>query len=132
LIVVDTSVWVAGFRGDLAVVAELRRLLDDDLAALAGPVRMELLAGARVGELGQLRRVLGAVPTYAPADAEWARVERWIDVAVARGQRFGVVDLLIGATAAEHAASVWSLDDDFERMAKLRLVKLHRPKRARR
>lgn len=130
MIVVDTSVWVAGFRGDASVVGELGRLLDEDLAALAAPVRLELLAGARRGEVGRLRRVLGALPTFVPGDAEWARVDRHVDVAVARGERFGVVDLLIAATAAARSAPVWSLDADFERMAKLRFVKLHRPKRA--
>ncbi len=129
MIFVDTSVWVDAFRGGPAI-AELSRLLDDDAAALALPVRLELLAGARKGDLGRLRRVLGAVPTFAPVDSTWARVESWLDAAVQGAQRFGVVDLLIAATAAAQSSSIWSLDADFERMAKLRFVKLHRPRRA--
>jgi predicted nucleic acid-binding protein len=129
MIVVDSSVWVAGFRGDALVVAELSRILDADAAALTTPVRLELLSGSRKGELGRLKRVLGAVPTYEPTSLTWRRVEDWIEVGTRTGHRFGVMDLVIASTAKEHDASIWSLDEDFERMAKLRFVKLHRPKR---
>lgn len=128
MIVVDTSVWVQGFRGETRIQTELGRLLDADLAALVSPVRLELLEGCRAAERARLRRVLGAVPTYVPADSAWARVEAWLGDAAKAAQRFGVVDLLIGATAREHRASVWSLDADFDRMARLRFVKLHRPR----
>ena len=132
MIVVDSSVWVAAFRGDAAIGAELARLLDDDLAALTSPVRLELLGGSKPGEFSQLRRVLGAVPSFVPSVNGWKKVETWVEKATRVGQRFGVMDLLIAATAEEHRASVWSLDSDFERMAKLRFVKLHRPRRGRR
>ena len=132
MIVVDTSVWVAAFRGDARIGAELARLLDADQAALTSPVRLELLGGSRPSELSQLRRVLGAVPSFVPSLDGWKRVEKWLEKTIRAGQRFGVMDLLIGATAEEHRASVWSLDLDFERMASLRLVRLHRPHRSRR
>lgn len=131
MIVVDSSVWVAAFRGDGPIVRELTRLLDVDLAAMASPVRLELLGGAKPREIVQLRRVLGAVPTFVPSLAEWQKLEGWVEKAARSGERFGVMDLLIGATADERHASVWSLDTDFERMAKLRFVKLHRPRLAR-
>jgi predicted nucleic acid-binding protein len=128
VIVVDSSVWVAGFRGDRHVTKELTRVIDDDLAALAIPIRLELLVGSRRGETGRLKRVLGALPTYIPLATTWRRVEGWVDLAAKAGQRFGVMDLLIASTAKDHGASVWSLDDDFERMAKLRFIKVHRPR----
>lgn len=128
MIVVDTSVWVAAFRGDPGAGRELARLLDADLAALASPVRLELLGGSKPGDYARLRRVLGAVPTFVPSTGGWRTVEGWVEKAARAGQRFGVMDLLIGATADEHRASVWSLDTDFERMAALRFIKLHRPR----
>ena len=131
MIVVDSSVWVAAFRGDPVTARELARLLDADLAALVSPVRLELLGGSKPKDYAQLRRVLGAVPTLVPSSATWRQVEAWVEKSKRAGHRFGVMDLLIGATAAEQRASVWSLDADFERMATLRFVKLHRP-RARR
>ena len=55
----------------------------------------------------------------------WALVEKWVDRGGDAGQRFGVADLLIGAIAAERGASVWSLDADFARMERLKLVSRH-------
>ena len=130
MIVVDTSVWVEGFRGAARIQTELTRLIDADLVALVSQVRLELLEGCRPAERVQLRRVLGAVPTFVPMPSTWTRVEEWIGSAAKTAQRFGVVDLLIGATAREHHASIWSLDSEFDRMARLRFVKIHRPRAA--
>lgn len=131
MIVVDSSVWIAGFRGDPHVMPELARILDEDIAALAAPIRLELLGGSRRGELARLKYVLSAVPSYVPTSKTWQRIEGWVESAAKAGQRFGVMDLLIASTAKDHDASIWSLDDDFERMAKLRFVKPHRPRKAR-
>lgn len=48
-----------------------------------------------------------------------------MDRAGVAGERFGFGDLLIGALAAETGSLVWSLDADFGRMDRLRLVELY-------
>lgn len=126
MILVDTSVWVAALRGRAAEAAELGRLLDEDAVLLAAPVRIEILSGASVRDRRRLRRLLSALPTVAPDESTWDRLDRWVDVAGAAGQRFGFADLLIGALGAQAGARLWSLDSDFLRMAKLGFVDLHR------
>lgn len=128
MIVVDTSVWVATFRSAESPLAPvLRRLLDDDEVALAVPVRIELLSGASAADRPRLRRALSALPVVYPTDATWVLIDDWIERAGRSGQRFGFGDLLIAALASELGALVWSLDEDFARMGRLRFVDAYEP-----
>ena len=92
---------------------------------MVAPVRVELLSGASRQDVTRLRRVLSALPLWLPTEATWSTMDTWAQRGGARGQRFGVGDLLVGAIAAEHGAPVWSLDADFVRMRRLGFVHLH-------
>ena len=126
MIVVDTSVWVAFFRGSPRSTGErLKALLDDDQVAMPVPVRVEILGGARSENLVQLRRLLSALPTLYPTEQAWVRMEAWAARSARAGQRFGVGDLLIASLAAEQRLPLWSLDRDFDRMARLGFIEIH-------
>lgn len=129
MIFVDTSVWVAALRSRQGPAAvQLSALLDRDEVALAAPVRVEILAGASRHDLPRLRRTLSALPVFHPDASAWDRIDVWIDRAVAAGQRFGFADLLIASVAAVRQCLLWSLDADFERMARLGFVETYRPR----
>jgi predicted nucleic acid-binding protein len=126
VIVVDTSVWVTALRNRASPEAErLSALLDADEVALPVPVRLELLSGASRRDVGRLRRALSSLPLLYPTDDTWRLMNDWVDRASAAGQRFGIGDLLIGALASEADALVWSQDEDFARLERLRLVRLY-------
>jgi predicted nucleic acid-binding protein len=126
VIVVDTSVWVSAMRhpgSDHALT--LRALLDADEVALALPVRVELMAGVSRRDRTALARGLSALPVVRPSDETWHLIEGWVKTAAEGGQYFAVTDLLIAGVAREIGALIWSLDDDFSRMAPLGFVQLY-------
>jgi tRNA(fMet)-specific endonuclease VapC len=126
MIVVDTSVWIEFFRGrDQELCDHFESLLDSDQVALAAPVRLEILDGARQSELPKLRRVIDALPQLVPTPSVWDTIESWLQKAIVAGQHFGVGDLLVAGIAAENRAAVWSRDSDFRRMAKLGWIRIH-------
>jgi predicted nucleic acid-binding protein len=128
VIVVDTSVWVTALRSASSQEAlHLASLLDADEVALPVPVKLELLSGASRRDLTALTRALSALPLLYPTDATWALLDTWVNRAAAAGHRFGIGDLLIGALANEIGGLVWSLDDDFARLERLRLVQRYEP-----
>jgi predicted nucleic acid-binding protein len=126
VIVVDTSVWVAALRGsDGAEAATLRGLLDADEVALPVPVRSELLMGASGVTRKQLAERLGALTVLYPTDDTWRTLDSWTERASRSGHTFSVVDLMVGILASDVDALIWSLDKDFERLEKLKLVRLY-------
>ena len=124
MIAVDTSVWIDFFRGRPLAVEKLSVLLDSDEVVLPVPVRIEILSSARKSESQSLGRILSALPVLYPTDATWSRMESWVTAGTVAGQRFGVADLLVAALAVEHGCTLWSLDKDFARMARLHMVTL--------
>jgi len=124
MVFVDTSVWIDFFRGQNKTVQVLSALLDERQVALVAPVWLELLNGAKKSEFKTLIRVLSALPRYTPSDATWKTCEQWVEVAVSKGKRFGIPDLLIAATCSQNKGTLWSLDKDFHQMQVLGFVRL--------
>ncbi len=127
MIVVDSSVWIAALRQPASEEGDvLRQLLDADLVALPVPVRTELLLGTGGPTRERLTRTLAALPLIYPTDDTWRTIDAWTLRAGEAGERFSLGDLLIGVLATTEQAPVWSLDDDFRRLAKLELLTLYR------
>lgn len=131
MVLVDTSVWVSVLRSaSSAEAVAFADLVQSDDLLLGAPVRTELLAGARAVDRPRLRRLLTALPVAYPSPETWQQMDRWAENARDRGQRFGMDNLLIAALAHEAGALIWSLDTDFDRMARLRFVSLYEPRRS--
>jgi predicted nucleic acid-binding protein len=82
--------------------------------------------GARTSRRTALARALGGLPLLYPTDESWREIDRWTERLSAAGHTFAIGDLLIGVLAAEQGALVWSLDEDFMRLEKLKFVQLYR------
>jgi len=123
VIVVDTSVWIDAHRRPAGSTARtLNDLLDADEVALALPVRLELAAGVARRDRPVLLRALSGLPLVRPSDETWRLIEKWVPQAADKGHRFGLSDWLIAALTNEIGGLVWSLDENFVNMEKLKLV----------
>lgn len=126
-IFVDTSVWIAYFKGkDVDLITTFNHRLDRRELALAVPVWVELLSGASKEEVKLLKRVLSALPRFFPSENSWEQIDKWVEIGAQKGHRFGAMDLLIAAIVCENSGMLWTLDSDFKRMANLKWINLVR------
>ena len=126
MIVVDTCVWVEADRRPVGPVPKaLRSLIEADELALPLPVRLELASGVARKDRRAFMHGLSGLPVVVPTEDTWKLMESWIPVAADRGHRFALTALLIAALAHEIGALVWSLDEDFERLERLKLVRTY-------
>jgi predicted nucleic acid-binding protein len=127
LILVDSSVWIDFFSSSPGPAgAELRRMIADaEPFALTGIVVTEILQGLTrdVGPVEQflsMWEVLGprGLSTYQEAASIFRRAR-------SRGITPTTIDTLIAAIALENRASVFTLDKDFSRIARITTLRLH-------
>ena len=128
MIVADTSIWIDAHRRPTGSAAKaLRDLLDADEIALALPVRLELAAGVSRRDRPALLRALSGLPLVRPSDETWRMIEQWMAAAADAGQRFGLSDWLIAALTNEIGGLVWSHDEDFAKLERLKFVRRYDP-----
>jgi predicted nucleic acid-binding protein len=123
---VDTSAWIDFLRGESAAVKRVDPLLTEGAAALCGPVRAEVLSGARDRALfDRLSRLFDAL-TYLETDEDaWREVAELRFLLARQGVQAHLIDLLIAVTAVAQGAVLVTRDRDFERIARVLPVELH-------
>jgi len=125
---VDSSVWVDFFsKSPGPAGAELRRMIEEsEPFALTGVVVTEVLQGLT----RDARRIEGFLSQWdmlEPAGFETYREAAAIfRAARARGVSLTTIDTLIAAIALENGASVFTLDQDFSRIARMTGLVLYR------
>ena len=128
MILVDSSVWVDFFSSSPGRAgSELRRMIaDSEPFALAGVVVAEVLQGL-TRDAVQIGRYLEQWDMLEPRGfttyREAAAIYR---AARARGISLTTIDTLIAAIAVEHSANVFTLDQDFSRIARITRLALYR------
>jgi predicted nucleic acid-binding protein len=115
--VVDTSAWVDFLRGDLRAVSRVDALLANGEAALTGPVRAEVLSGARSSaQFERLRQLFDALPRLPDPPALWDRVAEYRFALARGGFQAEIVDLAIAVVALASGARLLTRDRDFQRI----------------
>ena len=132
MILVDSSVWVDFFRPSFSGPsrgrggAELRRMIEEsEPFALTGVVVAEILQGL-TRDAGVIERFLAQWDMLEPRGFETYRSAAAIYRAGrGKGITLSTIDTLIAATALEHGASVFTLDQDFVRIARMTGLELY-------
>lgn len=128
MILVDSSVWVDFFSSAPGHAgAELRRMIDENEPfALTGVVVAEVLQGL-TRDAKPIEQFLAQCDILEAQGFETYRQAAAIyRAARARGISLTTIDTLIAAVALEHGATVFTLDEDFSRIARITNLALYR------
>ena len=128
MILVDSSVWIDFFSSrPRAGGAELRRMIqEDEPFAITGVVVAEVLQGL-VRDASSIESYLSQWEMLEPLGFETYRSAAAIyRRARSKGVTLTTIDTLIAAIALEHGATVFTLDHDFSRIARLTGLNLYR------
>lgn len=128
MILVDSSVWVDFFSSSPGRAgAELRRMIEEDEPfALTGIVITEVLQGL-TRNWDQIERFLAQWDIIEPDGfATYRGAAAIYREARGKGVTLTTIDTLIAAIALEHGAGVFSLDQDFTRIARMTGLELYR------
>lgn len=123
----DSSVWIEFFSPRPTRAAqELRRLIaDGEPFAITGVVVTEILQGL-ARDSSQIESYLAMWDMLEPSGLRTYREAATIfRTARGRGISLSTIDALIAAVALEHGASVFSVDKDFIRIARMANLILH-------
>lgn len=127
MILVDSSVWVDFFSSSPGRAgAELRRMISDsEPFALTGVVVAEVLQGL-TRDASRIEQFLAQWDMLEPGGfATYREAAAIYRAARARGISLTTIDTLIAAIALEHSASVFTLDQDFSRIVRIRRLALY-------
>jgi predicted nucleic acid-binding protein len=127
LILVDTSVWIDFFSSSPGRAGgELRRLIDEvEPFALTGVVVTEVLQGL-TRDVNRIELFLSMWDLLEPRGFSTYREASAISrLAWSKGISLTTIDTLIAAITLEHRASLFTLDKDFSRVARITSLRLH-------
>lgn len=119
LVLVDTSVWITFFR---SAESSTTRLLDQLLAigpvAICAPIRAEVISGAPTrSDFQRLRTFFSSLTDLPLPPNLWNDLEESRFALAREGYQASLIDLMIAHTAQWHQVPLWSLDQDFHRIA---------------
>ena len=129
-VLVDTSIWSLALRRSNAsphpATAELAEIIREGRALMLGVIRQELLSGVRnPRQFESLRLHLRAFADIMIDADDYEQAASFCNRCRSKGIQGGAIDFLICAVAARRQVSIFTVDDDFERYAKVLPLTLH-------
>ena len=117
LVLVDTSAWICFFsrRGFEDLKKALSFLLDEDRAAIAGPILVELVQGTRSTEEKEtLKTLMRGIRWLSVSDDHWHKAAEMAFALRRKGVACSAIDTLIATLAIDYRCVLLHKDSRFE------------------
>jgi len=127
LVLVDTSAWICFFarKGFIEIKEVISQLLEDNRAAIAGPIVVELIQGARTDkERDDIKSRIKGLHWFHITDKHWQRAANLAFDLRRRGITTSAIDSLLTVIAISYHCQILHKDSDFGLIAKHSLLKL--------
>ena len=118
MVLVDSSVWIEALRrdGNVHVKLALEALLEEYEAAWCGPVKLEVLGGARVQDRKALEEQFSCIPYFPMTDAAWDSAKEVAWRLRDKGCTAPWNDVLIATLSRKAECRVYAVDKHFDLM----------------
>jgi hypothetical protein len=129
LVLVDTSAWICFFaREDFPDIKKtVSHLLDENRAAVAGPIVVELIQGARTEkERDFLKDRLGGLHWLQVTDMHWHEAADLSFGLRRKGVTASAVDALLAVVALSYNCTLLHKDSDFDLIARHSALRLYK------
>lgn len=130
-VIVDTCIWSEAFRktrNSSPIAQYLLNLLDRDEAGMLGAVRQEVLSGIReYDRYLWLKELLQAIPDLPVLSGDYEMAAEFFNKCRASGVQASNTDFLMCAASVRVKAVIFTTDKDFQHIAKVIPIHLHRP-----
>jgi predicted nucleic acid-binding protein len=124
-VVVDTSAFIAFFKGTGKYADRVTGLLESNLALITGIIIAELLQGIKnPKEEQKLLSLIVAVPAIELTTDLWVKAGKISSSLRRRGISLPITDVAIATAALEYNLSVLTLDGHFKKIPGLKLCKV--------
>lgn len=120
-VLVDTSAWVAFFRGQQPACDRVIELVEANRALRCGPVELELCQGLRRREAPAVLGLWAALPGLDLDGLDFTSAGDLLRELRERGRPIPSIDGLIATLALRHDVALLTLDRHFEGIEGLRL-----------
>lgn len=118
MVLVDSSVWIEALRrdGNVNVKLALEGLLEEYEAAWCGPVKLEVLGGARAQERKALEEQFSCIPYCSMTDAAWDSAKNLAWRLRDKGCTTPWNDILIASLSVKADCRIYAVDKHFQMM----------------
>jgi hypothetical protein len=129
MVLVDSSIWIEAARrnGDLLCKVALEGLLEAAEAAFCGPIRLEVLGGARAQDRQRMSAYFDCIPYQAINDSAWDRAKECAWRLCDAGHAIPWNDIVIGSLSLAWECRVYARDAHFEVMQQVLKIRLYTP-----